>query len=390
MKNRQLGSILLIAGCSIGAGMLGIPVVTGGAGFIPSALFFFLAWAFMALSGLVLSELVLSYRETNVNLLTMAKDCLGESGRFVVSLLFISLFYALMVAYILAAGMLISHHLPISPSIASILTVSGIYFAIAKGLKLVDAFNRKLMMGLVASYIFLVIFGVPEVSADRLLSYDFNAVWVALPILVVSFGYHNLVPSLASYVGRSRKILARSIVIGSLIPLAIYLVWEFVILGIVPFDSLATWKVAKNGGEMITEVLCQNAPQSAVAITSETFAFFAIATSFLPVAFSFFDFLRDGFRFRKVKESYLALLVLLPPLVLSLVNPTLFLEALDFAGGFCAVILFGILPSLMVYKRKQRIGSAHFAIAKTPVLLFLLVGSSGILAIELFHMMGVL
>jgi tyrosine-specific transport protein len=390
MKNRQLGSILLIAGCSIGAGMLGIPVVTGAAGFIPSALLFFLAWAFMALSGLVLGELVLSYRETNVNLLTMAKDCLGETGRLVTSLLFVSLFYALMIAYILAAGMLISHFVPISASFASILTVSGIYFAIAKGLKLVDAFNRKLMTGLAVSYIFLVICGIPQVSSERLMRYDFTAIWLALPILVVSFGYHNLVPSLASYVGRSRKILAKSIVIGSLIPLAIYLLWEFVILGIVPFDSLASWKMAQNGGEMITEVLCQSAPQSNIAITSEGFAFFALATSFLPVAFSFFDFLRDGFRFKKVKESYLALLVLLPPLVVALIDPTLFLEALDFAGGFCAVILFGILPSLMVYKRKKLIGSEHFTVAKTPVLFFLLAGSSAILAIELMHMMGVL
>lgn len=392
MNNKQLGSILLIAGCSIGAGMLGIPVVTGVAGFIPSCLFFILAWAFMALSGLVLTELVLSYKEHNVNLLTIAKDTLGSFGKGLAMLLFAFLFYSLMTAYILAAGVLFSQYLPISPSIASILTVLGIYFAVAKGLKLVDAFNRKLMIGLIVCYLLLVAFGLPQIELQRLAAYDFNAVWVSLPILVVSFGYHNLIPTLASYLDRSRAQLARAIIIGSLIPLAVYIVWEFVILGVVPFESLASWKAAESGGEMVTEVLCQSVGASSVSkglsMIAEVFALFAIATSFLPIAFSFFDFLRDGYRFKKVKESYLALLVLVPPLVIGLVDPHLFLDALDFAGGFCAVILFGILPAIMAFIRKSRVGNKGFVIASAPVLLFLLVGSLAIVAIELMHMMG--
>ena len=44
------------------------------------------------------------------------------------------------------------------------------------------------------------------------------------------------------------------------------------------------------------------------------------------------------------------MLALLPPLILSLIYPQLFFKALNFAGGICAVILFGLLPVFMVWR----------------------------------------
>ena len=41
------GGILLIAGCCIGAGMLGLPVLSAIAGFEPSVILFFISWIFM-------------------------------------------------------------------------------------------------------------------------------------------------------------------------------------------------------------------------------------------------------------------------------------------------------------------------------------------------------
>src|SRR5438128_2746246 len=111
MNTQLRGSILLIAGCSIGAGMLGIPVVTGAAGFIPTTLLFVLTWAFMALSGIVLTELVLSYKEPGINILSLARDSLGRIGVLVASLTFMFLFYAIMTAYIIATSILINQFL---------------------------------------------------------------------------------------------------------------------------------------------------------------------------------------------------------------------------------------------------------------------------------------
>ncbi len=425
MKNTYRGSILLIAGCCIGAGMLGAPVVTGAAGFIPATLLFIAIWAFMALSGLVLSELVLSYDDDSVNLLSIAKDTLGSFGKIIVTTTFMFLFYAIMTAYILASSSLIAQVLPIAQTAAASIFVLAIYAVLAKGIQLIDGCNRVLMTGLVVCYVMLVIFGISSVDTESLQYVDFSASIVSIPILVVSFGYHNLIPTLATYLNRSKKHLMKAICFGSLIPLAVYILWEFVILGIVPAENFAVWKSAQNSGEMITQVLASCTDSTLVVSICQNFAFFAIATSFLPVAFSFVDFLKDGLRQNEQRLAYvqvtssdlqlskkaieqmtlgseefsvkklftnsyfIAALVVLPPFIATLIEPNLFLHALDFAGGICAVTLFGILPAVMAYRR-QKMAPKSFVIAKKPVLAFLLIGSLSIMAIELAHLSGLI
>ena len=42
-----------------------------------------------------------------------------------------------------------------------------------------------------------------------------------------------------------------------------------------------------------------------------------------------------------------------PPYLLAYTYPGLFYRALSYAGGFAAVTLFGIIPALMVWKKRQ-------------------------------------
>ena len=55
-KGSVLGGMLLIAGSCIGAGMLGLPIVTGISGFLPSLALFFCGWLFMTATALLLVE----------------------------------------------------------------------------------------------------------------------------------------------------------------------------------------------------------------------------------------------------------------------------------------------------------------------------------------------
>lgn len=51
-----LGGTLLITGSCVGAGMLGLPILTGLSGFAPSLVMFVLVWLFMTITGLLLVE----------------------------------------------------------------------------------------------------------------------------------------------------------------------------------------------------------------------------------------------------------------------------------------------------------------------------------------------
>ena len=70
----------LIAGTTIGAGMLGIPLVTADAGFFPAVCASLGVWAFMVLTGLLYVEVALSL-PAGANIFTMAGHYLGTRER---------------------------------------------------------------------------------------------------------------------------------------------------------------------------------------------------------------------------------------------------------------------------------------------------------------------
>lgn len=400
--NKTVGATLLVAGCSIGAGMLGLPSVTGPAGFFPSTLFFLLSWAFMLLTGLVLAEVTLSFQLPNISFISMAEKTLGQLGKISTTILFALLFYTLMVAYFIGGGIFIADFASFSCNLdlplpaASGLLFLVLFIAVFRGVSFIDTFNRYLIAGLFLCYLLLVAVGLPHVELERLERADWSFAYLSVPILIISFGYHNLVPSLASYLDQNEKALKRAIIYGSLIPLFVYIIFEFVILGITPINSHFEWLAAQKNGEIITQVLERAAHSHAVIHVIRAFAFFAIATSFLPIAFSFFDFLKDGFfhssplKMTKKSRFLLTSAVLVLPFVIALTRPDSFLLALEYAGGFCAVALFGMLPPLMALfgKKNSTFQKRYFRIANRPILLILLATSFAILLMTLLHRMG--
>lgn len=387
-KGSLLGGMLLVAGCCIGAGMLGLPVLSGQAGFLPSVAMFFVCWIFMVCTGLLLLEVNLWYGG-DINIITMATRTLGRPGKIVSWLVFLFLFYSLMVAYVAASGLLITDFIRAATGYYLHSNLGGLLFCLLFGLLLylgtgaIDWFNRLLMFGLLISYVSLVAVGVSHVKPEFLAHHDWASVTLVIPAVIVSFGFHNLVPSLTTYFQSDIKSLKWSIILGSAIPLLIYLIWEWIILGIVP---LPDFKVALNQGEIATEALKNAVGASWVVDVAQAFAFFAIVTSFLSVSLSFADFLADGLNIKKTPQGkvILALLVLVPPFVCALLYPTIFLIALNTAGGFGAVILFGILPALMVWRGRysQELGRPQLVPGGKPLLVLIIAFAAWIVILQ--------
>jgi tyrosine-specific transport protein len=216
----------------------------------------------------------------------------------------------------------------------------------------------------------LVAVGASHVEPKLLLYRDWSAMTAVIPAALVSFGFHNLVPSLATYFNHDVRSLKWTLILGSAIPLVVYLVWEWLILGIVPLQDFAK---ALDQGEIATEALKTAVGASWVADVAQLFAFFAIVTSFLSVSLSFIDFLADGLKIKKTRRGKLVLIcfVLFPPFVCAFLYPTIFLLALNTAGRFGPAILFGILPVLMVWKGRyiQKINLPHLVPGGRPLLI---------------------
>lgn len=396
-KGSVLGGMLLIAGSCIGAGMLGLPIVTGLSGFFPSLAMFFCAWLFMTSTALLLVE-VNGWFSRQVNLLTMTSHALGKWGKGVCWVTYLFLFYALLVAYISGIGSLFgtffkgSLQLSFPAWAGSLLFVVLFGWIVYLGTRTVDLFNRGLMVGKICFFILLICVGVFFIKPWLLSRSDPVYATSALPLLVIAFGFHNIIPSLTAYLKGDLKRVRITIIGGSLMAFAIYLIWEILVLGIVPVG----------GANGLVESLKkdQEASQSIAAIIgspyvrtfSQGLAFFAILTSFLAQALSLVHFLADGFKINYKKQESLGLcaLALLPPLVLSFIYPQLFFKALNFAGGVCAVILFGVLPAAMVWKGRYRMAaSGTFRMpGGKPALILIFCFALFILFIQLSSMFG--
>ena len=237
-----LGGVLLIAGSCIGAGMLGLPIITGVGGFVPAMVMFGIAWLFMTLSGLLLLEanLTLGY---DLSLVSIAEKTLGKTGKVLTWILFIFLFYSLSIAYIAVSGEIVSSisydlfGLTIPKAFGSSLFTLIFGVAIYIGTKQVDYLNRLLMVGLVVAYFVLIGLGLPHINLDYIAHSHWKYAFAALPVLVVSFGFQNMIPTLAQYFKGDIKRLRLTICLGSFVPLVFYLLWEFMMLGIIPLKG---------------------------------------------------------------------------------------------------------------------------------------------------------
>lgn len=362
------GAILLIAGCCIGAGMLGLPVISALAGFKPSMAMFVLSWLFMTTSALLLLEVNIWF-STEVSLISMAGRTLGIGGKLISWLCFLFLFYALGVAYIAGGGELAANFVQEFANISIPNWVGSFVISLLFGLfvylgtRAVDLFNRLLMAGLITTYLLLVVLGAPHVKSENLQYVNWKSAGFVLPVMIISFGFHNLIPSLSTYLQWDIKRLRLAIISGSALALGIYILWEWLILGLVPVNRNGNIQQVLSEGEMATQFLKDAAGSSWVLNVTQYFAFFAIVTSFLGNSLSFVDFLADGLNIRKTQlgKLFLCFLVIIPPFIFSLIYPHIFLSALNYAGAFGAVILFGILPALMVWSGRyyKNLGQMH-------------------------------
>jgi tyrosine-specific transport protein len=348
-----IGGAFLVAGTSIGAGMLGLPVLTGIGGFGPSILVYLLCWFFMTCTGLLFLEICLKM-PPNANLVSMATTYLGLPGKVMAWVLYLFLFYCLSVAYVSGGGGFLREWLGLGS-----FTSAGILFVllfapfVCCGTKFVNRLNIFLMIGLIGTYFLFVFFSISRVNLNLLGEVHWGPAILALPIIFTSFSYQGIIPSLTSYLQRDAKKIRLAIILGTTLTFFTYLFWEFLILGIVPIDGLMK---ARALGQTAVQPLREQVPFGPIVFLGEAFGFLAIATSYLGVTLGLFHFLEDGLKLtKKIGEKFfVGIVTFLPPLAISLAKPGIFLSALTYAGGIGCAVLLGLLPTVMVWKARNR------------------------------------
>lgn len=396
-NNRLFGAILLVSGTTIGAGMLALPVTTGLAGFVPSLLVMVLIWLFMMLTAFYLLEVNLRMKGES-NLISMVKRTLGKPGEVVAWITYLLLLYSLTAAYMVGCSQILNDFLEKSlpvdfPSQIWPVVIFFIFGAcVYCGTEIVDILNRALMIGLVLAYLGLISLGCCKIKADLLNYYDWTFLLPSASVVLTTFGYHIIIPTLTTYLDHDPKLLKRAIFIGSLIPFIIYILWQLLVMGVVPVKGPNSLSEAAAKGLQITFYLQMLLSSHWVSAAVRTFAFFAIVTSLLGVSLSLSDFLADGLKIKKTHAGkfFLILLTFFPPLLFALFYPQGFIQALKYAGIF-VVVLLALLPSLMAWferyspgKQEAFVKSEFNVFGGKTAIVFSILFSLVLLGIEVF------
>lgn len=349
-----LGGMLLVVGTSIGGGMLALPVATATLGFMGATAFLITAWALMTYGALLLLEVNL-WLPPKTNLISMSHKTLGFPGQAIAWVAYLLLLYSLLAAYISGGGDVLHHllqplGLAISEQVSAVLFVVLVSSIVYRGIKAVDHVNRYLMITKLVAFIVLVACVFPFVDLHKITRPQLSFSMAAIVIVITSFGFASIVPSLRVYYEDDVKALKKVIFIGSLIPLVCYIAWIWVIHGVLSESELFSMLEQGHTTSALMQALSAVSHNAWLKTSADLFVSFSVVTSFLGVSLGLSDFLADGLRMPKEgkKKKYVFLLTFLPPLIIVLFNQNIFLKGLDYAG-VCCIVLLMLLPSLMAW-----------------------------------------
>ena len=379
---------------AVGAGVLALPAATANAGFPPAAVTLTGAAAFSVLTGLLVAETCLRVAgETgagSVSLEAASRRVLGDAGAAVFSAAFVFLHVTLLVAYVGRGGeILFSTAAPLlgsdlidpsSPAAAPAVLALAAAYAAGMGTACCTLSDRdldRLNSALVAlcgiSFFGLLCVALPDVDVGRLAAVPtqtaaaaagvdadglvlgvpdaepfrgWNAVPDAVPIAVLAFVYHNVVPLIVASLEGDRARIAQAILLGNAAPWAFFLLWEIAVLG-GPNASAA----ALAGTDPVAALSGPAAPLAAA------FSFLALATSTVGFVLGLSDYVGSLADLPRSPETgragpsahALALAPALAGAAAARADPGAFVRLLDAAGTYGVLVLFGVGPAALVW-----------------------------------------
>lgn len=369
MQAKLIGGILLIIGTSIGAGMLGLPIAAAQLGFPGSIIMLVTCWVVMLACAFLILEINLWLPQNN-NLISMAKLTIGPIGQVVAWVSYLMLLYSLLCAYIAGGSDLFRNLLLMAniylPTWLGSLLFTLIFGAIVyAGMSSVDKTNRVLMVAKFVTFFMVIILLIPFIATDRLMhgSLQHMGSMSAITVTTAAFGWATLVPSLRTYFAGDLKKLKIAVVIGSAVPLICYIIWDMVIMGVLPIagnNSLVTILNSGNSTSNLVDALSTTVASNSVTFFIKVFTSICVSTSFLGVALCLTDFLADGLQLEKKGHNNIAihLITFVPALTIAIFFPNAFIKALEYAGISGTVLLI-LLPAWMAWSGRYKRNIPH-------------------------------
>ncbi len=329
-------AIATLTGTIVGAGFLGIPYVVAQSGLLIGIVEILIIGIVLLFVKLYLGEILLRTKKIH-QLPGLAKIYLGKWGY---RLAFLAMFfgaYAALIAYLIGEGQSFSYLFTGTLDYA-------LYFAIGFWLLMsifvyhgLRALKKGESLGILfVSLIILliIIFFSPNINPKNILHTDISHIFLPVGVILFAFLGFSAAPEVLREIKGKEKLMKKAIIIGSIIPIVIYILFTFIVVG---FAGTST-------------------PEIATFALGKIFVFLGIITMFTAF-FALSMALRDMYHYDLGYSKTLSWLIssvipLIAFLIVYSFNLVSFTEILGI-GGAVAGGLLGVLIMLMARKAKQ-------------------------------------
>ncbi len=357
-------AFIIVSTC-IGVGILGLPLQTGQAGFVPSIVGLILCWFLMGSTAWIMVYRLVVSREIITDMAKVYEKDLGKWAKYLNSAGYILTFYGLIVAHLCGAVSIIIHLIPFLHSIPHITTIVNIiYFVLVTavilyGMETVRKCNTFFISGLLCIFLLLIILIVPYTKEVNLQHTNWANFPLQLPILITSLGFQVVIPAICKHaieLNVKRLHVFYILIIGIVIIFIINFAWLFAVIGTLPLTSPDQISIvgAYNEGQPATVPIAKMLHSNAITFLALFFSFFVVTTSYFGLGMGFLNYMRD-LTSKYIKGSIYtdASITFIIPLIVSILYPDLFITILNFVGGFGVIVAFGMLPALLGIKQNN-------------------------------------
>lgn len=349
MNKKFWATTFTLTGTIIGAGILGLPYVFAKSGFLAGLFWLTVLGAVMLFVNLALGEITLRTRGKH-QLSGYANKYLGKWGKRAMFFAMLFGIYSALLAYLVGEGESLSKLIPgdIPPLIFGIMFWLVMTLLLREGLKGLKKVETWGVIAIVAIILGIFIRFFPLIKTKNLITW--NPTNFALPIGVAMFALLGFtsIPELRKEIRGQEKLFRKAIIIGTLIPIALYIIFSATFVGIL--------------GTNVTQIATLSFGPLMMIL-----GIFTMLTSYFVLAFSLKDTFEEDIKTTKKTNFLFTSLI---PLVLYIIVTQLNFIGFALILGFGGVIsggLTGILILLIAKKAKRNTRNGKDSEIQIPI-----------------------
>ncbi|MEN9946599.1 MAG: hypothetical protein RLZZ293_985 [Pseudomonadota bacterium] len=298
----------MVAGAAIGSGVLALPIMAAGPGIINTLIFTTISFIFAYLMATVSIDVYARYDNPDINAASLAVEFFGRKGYWFSTVINVLSMGALAAAYVNAGGDLLTKTiLPLMHIHVSSTLGMGLFFIIfipvfAIGLGLVSGLNSIIFSIKYICLVLGIILGLHLVkpSIFEIIPSGLKYIGTAASTFYCIWMMHMILPVILKMNDWKPAPAKKAVLIGLLIPAAVYAGWLMLILSLIPRHEFAHLETI---GDVMSFALAQPNVPNLIDGLIRIFSSITVLTAFLSIGFSLVAFTIDALKWKNTYKS---------------------------------------------------------------------------------------